>query len=108
MLVLSLTTGAPAPVQAQEPTNSSVSAIASADKRLGYGQIARNGDKFDEFLQKHGDGAIDEAGVMVDSGKWTEKDYDAFVKYRKESNSAALVSLDKGIMLGKQAAIKDT
>ena len=32
MLVLSLTTGAPAPVQAQEPTNSSVSAIASADK----------------------------------------------------------------------------
>ena len=98
----------PSIASAETPASSSVSAIASADKGLGYGHMAQNGDKFDEFLQKHGDGAIDEAGVMVDSGKWTEKDYDAFVKYRKESNSAALVSLDKGIMLGKQAAIKDT
>ena len=32
MLVLSLTTGALAPVQAQEPTNSSVSATAPSDK----------------------------------------------------------------------------
>lgn len=77
-----LTGLAPQVASAETPVSSSVSASASADKGLGYGQMAQNGDKFDEFLQKHGNGAIDEAGMMVDSGKWTEKDYDAFVKYQ--------------------------
>ena len=70
--------------------------------------MAQNGDQFDEFLQKYGNGAIDEAGKMVDSGRWTDKDYDTFVKYRKESNNTALASLEKEIMSLKQAAIKDT
>ena len=59
MLVLSLTTGAPAPVQAQEPTNSSVSAIASADKGGQVVSIDGKDMSFAEIAQ------MDRTGIVV-------------------------------------------
>jgi hypothetical protein len=49
-----------------------------------YSQMASNGDKFDEFLKKYGDKALDEAITKRDSKEWTSKDYREFVKYKKE------------------------
>jgi hypothetical protein len=77
------------------PTTQSASASAPTDKRVGVWQYASNGESFEKFLARYGNGAIEEAEKLVDTGKWTEKDFDNFVKYRKNDMDKANVSKKK-------------
>jgi hypothetical protein len=43
---------------------------------------------------------------MVDTGKWTEKDYDMFVKYQDQKDIMMNLSIDTTNELKKRAAMK--
>ena len=66
-------------------------------------QRATNGDSFVDFLNKHGaEKALDEAENMVDSGKWTDKDYDNFVKFKKWIKTAIIERNAQEIARGEE------
>ena len=76
-------------------------------KGLEYWQYASNGDSFDGFLQKHGNGAIDEAIKKRNAGEWSGKDYREFVKYQDRRDITANLSKTNEWKTLDQAAMKE-
>jgi hypothetical protein len=53
-----------------------------------------NGDKFKDFLDKHGDRALDEARKKMDSAIWKTSDFVSFVQYQYD---VRLYEIEKSI-----------
>ena len=103
MLVLSLTTGALAPVQAQEPTNSSVSATAPSDK--GGWQMVQlaNGGKmsFAELSLLQGKEKEDIINSMADE-EYTR--YEQYIESNIEAKNQEEEKVDENIQAANQEA----